>query len=305
MYLWSNTGPTNSKMLFLMPATLTPMFMRFKDSPWISSNWNLHTDKLLSLAHPESLNTRYSILSVSCSHAASCLHPPLGNELQAHLSGTNCKYGDSCRFSHDVEGFLKSKPLDIPGTCPFSSVTTGCPYGVACRFYRSHGSNGFADEAADKVRKTWTSDPTLLVFSFLAAPGEHYRWMNIHLPYCVFDTTRNAWTLCIRFMDCTRLFPQREMSDNILKYSNPNTHVVFCGWCLVMDRAHTSIGWKVCIRCFTATKWVVLFMMRQFPAILTETTGIGGGIMSPTTAWLLVFLVHLQHVMRSRQAFRS
>jgi len=48
-----------------------------------------------------------------------------------------CAFGDGCRFSHDVSAFLASKPADLPGACPFASQPA-CPYGVACRYARSH-----------------------------------------------------------------------------------------------------------------------------------------------------------------------
>ncbi|KAG0504495.1 hypothetical protein M758_4G192300 [Ceratodon purpureus] len=49
-----------------------------------------------------------------------------------------CKFGDSCRFNHDLTAFMEQKPKDLEGTCPFSDVTTVCPYGFACRYSGSH-----------------------------------------------------------------------------------------------------------------------------------------------------------------------
>lgn len=40
-----------------------------------------------------------------------------------------CRLADSCRFSHDLEGFLLSKGPDLPGRCPFSALES-CPYGA-------------------------------------------------------------------------------------------------------------------------------------------------------------------------------
>lgn len=49
-----------------------------------------------------------------------------------------CNYGDSCRLSHDLEGFLAQKPPDLPGRCPSINKTEPCQYGVACRFSGTH-----------------------------------------------------------------------------------------------------------------------------------------------------------------------
>lgn len=47
-----------------------------------------------------------------------------------------CEF-ERCRFSHDVEAFLKQKPKDLPGQCPFSS-SARCPFGITCQFSSSH-----------------------------------------------------------------------------------------------------------------------------------------------------------------------
>ncbi|XP_057858227.2 tRNA-dihydrouridine(47) synthase [NAD(P)(+)]-like isoform X1 [Cryptomeria japonica] len=49
-----------------------------------------------------------------------------------------CNYGDNCRLSHDLEGFLAQKPPDLPGKCPFIYKTEPCQYGVACRYAGTH-----------------------------------------------------------------------------------------------------------------------------------------------------------------------
>ncbi|CAN1256133.1 tRNA-dihydrouridine(47) synthase [NAD(P)(+)]-like [Linum perenne] len=51
---------------------------------------------------------------------------------------SSCKYGDNCRFSHDLEGFKAQKPDDLDGVCPFIDEKALCPYGLGCRFYRTH-----------------------------------------------------------------------------------------------------------------------------------------------------------------------
>ncbi|CAI0439577.1 unnamed protein product [Linum tenue] len=51
---------------------------------------------------------------------------------------SSCKFGDGCRFSHDLEGFKAQRQDDLDGECPFISDEGRCPYGLACRFYGTH-----------------------------------------------------------------------------------------------------------------------------------------------------------------------
>lgn len=60
--------------------------------------------------------------------------------------GGACKQGDSCRFSHDVEGYLANKEADLAGECPFAYLRDSrdesereCPYGMLCRWASTHG----------------------------------------------------------------------------------------------------------------------------------------------------------------------
>ena len=59
---------------------------------------------------------------------------------QSVLTGKPCKFGDSCRFSHNKEDFLQQRPPDLEGSCPTLAVHGYCKYGLACRFSGSHGA---------------------------------------------------------------------------------------------------------------------------------------------------------------------
>ncbi|GJN38364.1 hypothetical protein PR202_gb27400 [Eleusine coracana subsp. coracana] len=52
-----------------------------------------------------------------------------------------CKYGASCRFSHDISAYLAQKPADLEGTCPFAGSGILCPYGLTCRYFSTHKDN--------------------------------------------------------------------------------------------------------------------------------------------------------------------
>lgn len=46
-----------------------------------------------------------------------------------------CPYGDKCKYSHDIAAYRASKPVDLPGRCPFAHP---CPFGIQCRWEGSH-----------------------------------------------------------------------------------------------------------------------------------------------------------------------
>ena len=62
--------------------------------------------------------------------------------LAPELKPDTCKFGDSCRFEHDLRKYLKDhKRADLTtfdGKCPVFEVQGWCPQGWKCRFVGSH-----------------------------------------------------------------------------------------------------------------------------------------------------------------------
>ncbi|KAK9371280.1 hypothetical protein V1509DRAFT_614180 [Lipomyces kononenkoae] len=49
-----------------------------------------------------------------------------------------CKFGNDCKFEHDVAKYISSKPADLDGTCPVFDAIGFCPSGLKCRWLHSH-----------------------------------------------------------------------------------------------------------------------------------------------------------------------
>lgn len=82
--------------------------------------------------------------------------------------GKACPYGDTCKYMHDVDAYLREKPEDLPGACPWLGTGVpsdgsgagdeqgdSCPYGYGCRFYGAHrGFHSSGGGGADTVPNT-------------------------------------------------------------------------------------------------------------------------------------------------------
>ncbi|KAL1930976.1 hypothetical protein VTP01DRAFT_10113 [Rhizomucor pusillus] len=49
-----------------------------------------------------------------------------------------CTFGEMCRFSHDVEAYLATKPPDLGDKCIQFELFGKCPYGYKCRYLGAH-----------------------------------------------------------------------------------------------------------------------------------------------------------------------
>jgi hypothetical protein len=58
--------------------------------------------------------------------------------LQPAGDGKGCRFGDRCRYSHDVAGFLRSKPTDLGPRCHVYDTLGTCRAGLNCRYGGCH-----------------------------------------------------------------------------------------------------------------------------------------------------------------------
>lgn len=56
-------------------------------------------------------------------------------------SAEECPYKERCKFEHDLNKYLESKPADIEGICPVYAALGHCPVGIKCRWLHSHFAN--------------------------------------------------------------------------------------------------------------------------------------------------------------------
>ena len=56
----------------------------------------------------------------------------------SELAPVECKFGDKCKFEHDLRKYLDAKHKDLEGKCPVWGVMGKCPQGWKCRYVGSH-----------------------------------------------------------------------------------------------------------------------------------------------------------------------
>lgn len=79
----------------------------------------------------------------------------------ATLNDTLCRFGDKCRFSHDIQSYWKSKPEDLPGDCPNFTNYGKCKHGLSCRFAKSHVDSNLKNVISfDKVEESSKLGPS-------------------------------------------------------------------------------------------------------------------------------------------------
>lgn len=75
--------------------------------------------------------------------------------LHMKMSKDACRFGDQCRYQHDVVRYLATKPPDLGEHCYMFETYGACLYGLACRYASSHIYDGknVINEKLVNVRK--------------------------------------------------------------------------------------------------------------------------------------------------------
>jgi tRNA-dihydrouridine synthase 3 len=80
------------------------------------------------------------------------------------VKGEPCPHKENCKFSHDVQEYLRTKPSDldtIPGGCPSFRVHGICRYGICCRLAGTHTSKDGENLTSDTVTEVETTKNVL------------------------------------------------------------------------------------------------------------------------------------------------
>ncbi|XP_044514419.1 tRNA-dihydrouridine(47) synthase [NAD(P)(+)]-like [Gracilinanus agilis] len=70
-------------------------------------------------------------------------------------SADKCFFGERCRFLHDVDTYLASKPPDLGDKCVLFETFGKCIYGVTCRFARAHLGPQHQNLVKEELVKQW------------------------------------------------------------------------------------------------------------------------------------------------------
>lgn len=68
----------------------------------------------------------------------------------AIIRETECSYGDRCKFIHDIAKYMALKLPDIGNVCVNYEKFGKCPYGVTCRYGKSHITEDFKNCVNEK-----------------------------------------------------------------------------------------------------------------------------------------------------------
>ena len=77
----------------------------------------------------------------------------------AMAPGTECPYGENCKFEHDRSKYVAAKPEDLPGECPVFEAMGYCPVGIKCRWLHSHYNQ--ADSSSVINEELWNKVKTV------------------------------------------------------------------------------------------------------------------------------------------------
>lgn len=106
---------------------------------------------------------------------------PKGNRIEPSdklctslLKGKACSYGDTCKFSHDIQKFVAEKPEDLGPECYLYETYGQCPFGIACRYAKSHLTEDFENKVKPDIEKYKKREDTIR--NILSKDLQHSLW---------------------------------------------------------------------------------------------------------------------------------
>ncbi|XP_009985816.1 PREDICTED: tRNA-dihydrouridine(47) synthase [NAD(P)(+)]-like, partial [Tauraco erythrolophus] len=66
-----------------------------------------------------------------------------------------CRFGARCRFLHDIDEYMATKPADLGRSCVLFETFGKCVYGVTCRFAQAHLGDGYQNMVNTDLVKQW------------------------------------------------------------------------------------------------------------------------------------------------------
>lgn len=76
------------------------------------------------------------------------------------IEGFECRFGTSCKYSHDKDAYLSKNPEQLQGPCPNNNQIGWCPYGVTCMFRGGHTTTINPNKMTSTSSSTTTSSIT-------------------------------------------------------------------------------------------------------------------------------------------------
>ena len=104
-----------------------------------------------------------------------------GADLCSAFSKGACTFGDKCRYSHNVDSYLRTKQPDLPGTCPFIAAGKDrCPHGIMCRYLGTHPPTPDTEE--NKLLPALTPEAAQELEARNATPGVNDGVLELPVP---------------------------------------------------------------------------------------------------------------------------
>ncbi|KAG2183035.1 hypothetical protein INT44_006016 [Umbelopsis vinacea] len=106
-----------------------------------------------------------------------------------------CNWGDKCKFTHDIEEYLKLKPADLGDRCVNFEVYGRCRAGYACRYLQAHFKDGKLVADEEVCAYNWVTSDDLFCTHMYSVLSSHSA-KEMHLLLLRMALRPKRWQLC-------------------------------------------------------------------------------------------------------------